>query len=130
MSTSRIGGIGTAGMLLVTSMMCLNIGCTSGTARRDDLVAAPLNTDNGKIAAGRAIFAANCNECHPGGAAGLGPSLNNRPLLMGITIKRQVRRGYGAMPKFSERRISNAQLDALVGYVEAMRGQPVQVAKK
>ncbi|HEX4792152.1 MAG TPA: hypothetical protein VH370_00075 [Humisphaera sp.] len=31
---------------------------------------------------------------------------------------------------FSERRISNAQFDARVAYIGAMRGQPVQVAKK
>ena len=34
------------------------------------------------------------------------------------------------MPKFSERRISNDQLNALVAYIDAKRAQPVQVVQK
>jgi len=105
-------------------------GCATNEARRDDLVAGPLNLADPQVAAGRAVFMANCNECHPGGAAGLGPSLNDRRMLADFMIRRQVRKGRGSMPKFSERRISNEQLDALVAYVDAKRAQPAQVAQK
>jgi mono/diheme cytochrome c family protein len=128
MSKLRIGWIGIAGALLAMSL-ATGSGCATNNARRDDLVAAPLNLNDAKLATGRRVFVANCNVCHPGGAAGLGPSLNDRHMLFDFMIARQVRKGRGAMPKFSKQRISDEQLDALVAYLDAMRAQPVQVAR-
>ena len=50
---------------------------------------------------GRRLFLDRCDFCHPGGEAGLGPALNNKPLPR-TAIKLQVRKGLGAMPDFSD----------------------------
>jgi mono/diheme cytochrome c family protein len=70
--------------------------------------------------AGEAVFMRFCNGCHPSGLGGLGPGLINKPL-PGFAIRLQVRRGFGAMPSFSERVIPDDDLDALLAYLHAMR---------
>jgi mono/diheme cytochrome c family protein len=71
---------------------------------------------------GERVFMAQCQQCHPGGAAGLGPAINNKPL-PAFLIRYQVRRGLGAMPEFDEAVISDADLDALVAYLQELRRQ-------
>jgi mono/diheme cytochrome c family protein len=72
---------------------------------------------------GEVVFMQHCHSCHPGGEAGLGPALNNKPL-PGFLIRLQVRQGIGAMPRFSEDVISGTELDDLVAYMMALRDQP------
>jgi mono/diheme cytochrome c family protein len=64
-----------------------------------------------------------CNQCHVGGAAGLGPALSNKPL-PGLVIRFQVRHGVGVMPSFGPRAISDSQLDDLVWYMKYLRDHP------
>jgi cytochrome c5 len=64
-----------------------------------------------------------CHMCHPGGDAGLGPAINNKPLPEPM-IKLQVRQGMGAMPDFGEDKISAKELDALVVYLQSLREAP------
>jgi mono/diheme cytochrome c family protein len=61
-----------------------------------------------------------CYQCHPGGMAGLGPAINDKPL-PGWLIKTQVRQGLGAMPSFDESELSDADLEALVEYISALK---------
>jgi mono/diheme cytochrome c family protein len=97
----------------------LLLGC--GSARRGVPVAGPIQlTEQEKV--GRTVFVRICNQCHPGGEAGVGPALNNKPL-PGFMIKMQVRRGLGAMPAFPEDKISEEELDDLVGYLKTIRTQ-------
>jgi mono/diheme cytochrome c family protein len=77
---------------------------------------------NKKVAHGQVVYMSKCNKCHPGGDAGLGPSLNNKPL-PGFFIRKQIRRGWGAMPSFDPKEISSDDLDALVAYLKALRKQ-------
>ena len=108
--------------LLGAITFSLSAGCAgSHSARRDELVSPPMNLDNEGLALGHQVFDTYCNQCHPGGAAGLGPALNDKKFVPGFLIKFQVRHGMGAMPKFSTRKISDADLDALVSYLEALR---------
>ncbi|HYE01633.1 MAG TPA: cytochrome c [Phycisphaerales bacterium] len=79
---------------------------------------------NQAILRGQRVFMRHCNQCHPGGMAGLGPALNNFPA-PGFLVKFQVRRGLGAMPAFDANKIPNDDLDALVDYVMALRQGPV-----
>jgi mono/diheme cytochrome c family protein len=116
--------------LLAFFVLSLAAGCSRSTPRRDDLAAPPLNLDNSRLALGHQVFLANCNECHPGGAGGEGPALNNRRLLLGRVIKFQVRHGVGAMPKFSRRRISDQELSALVVYIEALHEERPTLAQR
>jgi mono/diheme cytochrome c family protein len=62
------------------------------------------------------VFAEHCQQCHPNGAAGLGPSLNDKPI-PGFLIKLQVRSGLGEMPAFGPDRIGDLDLDALTDFV-------------
>jgi mono/diheme cytochrome c family protein len=92
-----------------------------GPARRGEPHTAPLAIDSPSLAAGQKVFMRHCHPCHPGGEAGLGPALNDKPL-PGFLIRLQVRRGLGAMPSFSEEKISGQELDYLVEYMQALRG--------
>ena len=68
--------------------------------------------------AGQRVYMRECNGCHPQGAGGLGPALNDKPVPV-AAIKLQVRQGLGAMPSFSEAEISSQELDALVSFMSA-----------
>ena len=69
---------------------------------------------------------AKCQQCHPGGEAGLGPALNDKPLPEFLK-KFQVRHGLGTMPSFSEKEISDQQLEDLMEYLKALRrNRPVR----
>ena len=96
----------------------ITAGC--GSDRRDDPFTQPLDLSDPKIALGQQVFMHNCNECHPGGSAGLGPSLNNRGLFAWY-IKFKVRNGGGGMPAFSVDRVTDTQLDAAADYLLQLR---------
>ena len=95
-----------------------SLACSS--PRREEPLSGPLPLSDPKLVAGRQVFMANCYECHPGGSAGLGPSLNDKPL-PAFAIRTQVRKGFGAMPAFDESRIPNVDLDNVVAYLQMLR---------
>lgn len=103
--------------------MVVLVGVLAGCAPayRGEPIAGPLDVSDPQLARGRQIFAVYCHQCHPGGAGGLGPSLNDKPL-PGWLIAYQVRHGLGAMPAFSPERISDEELEALIHYLEQLRG--------
>lgn len=108
--------------LLVLAMMAPIIsGCAD--ARRPNTIADRKLRQNPRLAEGQRVFMHHCNQCHVGGAAGVGPSLNDK-LLPGFLIRFQVRHGLGAMPAFPGRKISNSQLDDLVTYLEYLHDHP------
>ena len=94
-------------------------GC--GSALRSEPLKGPLALGTPSLQRGEAVFMEKCHQCHPGGEAGLGPALNNKPAPP-FLIKTQVRKGLGDMPGFDERKIPDADLDALVDYMLALRG--------
>ncbi|HYE21089.1 MAG TPA: cytochrome c [Tepidisphaeraceae bacterium] len=94
-------------------------GCAAAARREEPLVGEFTSTDP-HVIEGQRVFMARCHQCHPGGRAGLGPGINDKPL-PGPLIKLQVRKGLGAMPAFDEARISDAQLDRLVKYLAALK---------
>jgi mono/diheme cytochrome c family protein len=103
--------------ILVISGLLLTIGCS---ARRGEPFLGALRISEPGIARGQQVFYRDCHQCHPGGEAGLGPAINNKPL-PGFLIKFQVRNGLGAMPAFSQNEISPEDLDHLVDYLKALR---------
>lgn len=73
---------------------------------------------------GEVVFMRTCNGCHPQGEAGLGGSLNAKPLPEAM-IKAKVRGSIpGDMPKFGENVLADADLQAVADYVVALRRQP------
>ncbi len=75
--------------------------------------------EGGAVAAGKAVFEANCQACHPAGGteAGAGPQLS-ATAMDGAAITKQVRDGGGAMPGGL---VTGADLEAVVAYVESIR---------
>jgi len=105
-------------LFLIIGGILLPIGC--GTARRGEPLAGEMKIASEQVKSGQQVFMHNCYQCHPGGEAGLGPALNNKPL-PGFLMKLQVRKGLGAMPGFSEDHISAEDLNSLVAYLKTLR---------
>jgi mono/diheme cytochrome c family protein len=69
---------------------------------------------------GEVLFFKHCNECHPQGESGLGPSLNEKPL-PDFAVKNQVRNPIAIMPEFEEDVITDAELEDMVEYMKAVK---------
>jgi mono/diheme cytochrome c family protein len=112
--------------LLLVMTAIVYLAC--GTARRrPPLGPAPALSE--QAATGQVAFMEKCNRCHPGGEAGLGPALNEKPLP--DFLKRfQVRKGLGTMPHFSHEELSDAQLDAILEYLKALHQNPSRGADR
>ena len=93
-------------------------GC--GSARRGEPLVGPLPMTSPAVERGRHVFMTHCHQCHPGGEAGLGPAINDKPLPAAM-IRLQVRNGLGAMPAFSPQELSADELADLIAYLEALR---------
>ena len=104
------------------AIAALTLGCGSA-ARRPNVVPTQQLRLNPRLAEGQRVFMQYCNQCHVGGAAGLGPSLNDKPL-PGLLVKLQVRFGFGAMPAFPKRVLNDARLDDVVRYLDYLRAHP------
>jgi len=98
-------------------LAALSAACGSG--RRSEPLVGPVALTTAEQQRGELVFFHRCHKCHPGGDAGLGPALNNKPL-PAAAIKLQVRSGLGAMPAFDDKLVSDADLDALVAYLDVL----------
>jgi mono/diheme cytochrome c family protein len=94
-----------------------------GSNRRGPPDAPAVVLESAREQRGQRLFFGYCNPCHPGGEAGLGPSLNNKPL-PDAAIRLVVRNGFGAMPSFSHDALADRQLDAIVAYLDELRDAP------
>ncbi|XXT19432.1 cytochrome c [Sorangium sp. So ce429] len=103
---------------LLAASLGLAAGC--GSSRRSEPILGPPPLDEAPERRGEVVFMKQCNQCHPGGAGGLGPGLNNKPA-PAAAIRLQIRSGLGAMPAFSEKEISDADVDAVIAYMISIR---------
>jgi len=92
-------------------------GCSG---RRSEPLRGAVDVSDPQVAHGQRVYMTRCDKCHPGGDAGLGPSLNNKPL-PGFMVSFQARHGLGAMPAFTAEEIPRAELDAVVAYLKTLR---------
>lgn len=110
------------GMIIGTMLFGVVLSIAAcGTPRRSAPLrgAVPLATPSEQQ--GEILYARFCDRCHPGGEGGIGPAINNKALPQ-FMIKLQVRAGFGAMPGFNDDVISADDLDAIVDYLKALRG--------
>jgi mono/diheme cytochrome c family protein len=91
-----------------------------GPGRRSAPIMGELAMQNEQQRHGQQVFMEQCNQCHPGGDAGLGPAINNKPIPEAI-MRLQVRGGIGAMPAIPAHALSERELDDLVEYLEILR---------
>lgn len=105
-------------LTILILLLLSTTGC--GSARRGEPIAGPISLTTDSARHGQQLFMKHCQQCHPGGEAGLGPAINNKPL-PGFLIRFQVRHGYGAMPAFGEDQIAPKDIAALIEYLKALR---------
>ncbi|MCC9168160.1 c-type cytochrome [Pontibacter harenae] len=101
-------------------LCCLLFVIACGTAKRGTPHYASVATTKEAVAKGEVVYNIYCQKCHPGGATGVGPALNNKPL-PGTAIRFQVRHGMGMMPAFKEDVISDEEMDNLIAYMKVLR---------
>jgi mono/diheme cytochrome c family protein len=101
-------------------LACALLLAACGPAQVGEPFGPPIRLASHEAEIGERVFMAHCQQCHPGGAAGLGPAINDKPL-PAFLMRLQVRRGLGAMPHFDERLISDAELEALLAYLQELR---------
>lgn len=70
-----------------------------------------------EVLEGQVLYMNYCNQCHPNGESGLGPSVYYLP---GFAKRFQVRHGLGVMPDFDKEVISKEQLDKIILYLDAL----------
>lgn len=103
-------------------LLTLLIGACGSPSRSVPLIGLH-EPDDPQLVAGHRAFDRWCGPCHPGGAGGLGPALNDKPLPAAL-VRTQVRAGLGAMPAFSEADLSDERLDALLAWVKWLQDLP------
>jgi mono/diheme cytochrome c family protein len=104
--------------LVLFLLLGINISC--GAGRRSEPIIGTIELKDERERRGQVVFMEQCNQCHPGGDAGLGPAINNKPVPEAI-MRLQVRQGLGAMPAISSHSLTEPELDDLVEYLEALR---------
>jgi mono/diheme cytochrome c family protein len=104
------------------ALVLASVSASCGSARRGAPLIGERHPTDAKLALGEQVFDRNCSQCHPGGEAGLGPALNNKPLPQ-FAVRIQVRNGVGAMPRFRSAEISDEQLRAVTAYMVWLRRQ-------
>ena len=68
---------------------------------------------------GAEVYASFCDDCHPDGEEDVGPSLIDHPHTPAM-LRQQIREGSGRMRPFSEGRISDEDLEALLAYLASI----------
>jgi mono/diheme cytochrome c family protein len=70
----------------------------------------------GDAAHGAEVFEEHCDICHPSAGEGVGPSLLGKPA-SAAHIRKQVREGSARMVSFSEQRLNQRDLNAVIAYL-------------
>lgn len=71
------------------------------------------------VAHGKEVFASFCDDCHPDGGEDVGPSLIEHPHEP-AKLRQQIREGSGKMRPFSEKRLSNEDMESLLAYLASI----------
>jgi mono/diheme cytochrome c family protein len=109
-------------LILVVAWAAVAIaGC--GRTHRGEPQGPEVEPDTVAETTGARLFGRFCYQCHPGGEAGVGPALNDKPLPE-IAIRTQIREGVGAMPAFDGDLLRDEEVAAIAKYVQEMRGTP------
>ena len=99
---------------------CCLVLLACGSPKRDEPDKPAFVPATPAIALGEQVFKKQCDYCHPGGGAGLGPALNNKPA-PAFAIRFQIRHGLGAMPAFDSTQIAESDVRAIADYLLALR---------
>lgn len=116
--TKPVGRVGFISLLLLTIFLGLRLSSCSApkTAPLAQVVEMPTED----LRQGRELFNAHCASCHPGGMAGVGFAIINKPLPESI-IRFQIRNGIGVMPAFDESMLNDEQVESIAEYLVYLR---------
>jgi mono/diheme cytochrome c family protein len=103
------------------ALLMLLVAC--GAEHRGEPNGPEVATADPAIARGEHLFHKFCYQCHPGGSAGIGPALNDKPLPQ-VAIRTQIRKGVGSMPAFGDDWLTDAQVADIAAYVKALHKTP------
>jgi mono/diheme cytochrome c family protein len=104
--------------LLIFLIIGLFIACS--VRKSEPITQKEFTPEGDRIANGQQVFMMQCQKCHPGGEAGLGPSVNGN--IAPQFIKRfQMRHGIGVMPSFKPDEISRKNLRDVSKYLRAWK---------
>jgi mono/diheme cytochrome c family protein len=106
--------------------VALNVGCAHKAAGPSATMPAATPLNNASLTQGQRTFMQYCNQCHVGGNGGIGPSFNDK-WMPAFFIRFKVRHGIGKMPRFSDRAVSDTQLDDVIQYISYMKAHPHDV---
>lgn len=109
-------------MRIASLMIALGL-VACGRTQRGEPRAPELQPTSSEVARGGMLFRKFCYQCHPNGAGGLGPAINDKPLPE-IAIRTQIRKGLGAMPSFGKEWLDDDEVAAIAEYVQALRAAP------
>lgn len=102
-----------AGNLSAVKKACKNCHETWRSDYRKQYSTRPLFGD---ATHGAEVFEQHCDKCHPGAGEGVGPSLLSKPASVSH-IRKQVREGSARMISFSEQRLNQRDLNAVIAYL-------------
>ena len=117
------------GFLRVTSMACGLVLCACGgggaaepsggetTGGGEAQYEGPMASTD--AVRGKELFDTNCGDCHPGGESDVGPSLIETPHTP-ARLRKQIREGSGKMKPFSEKRLPNEDMEAVLAYLASI----------
>jgi mono/diheme cytochrome c family protein len=94
-----------------------------GKTQRGEPKAPELRPQTAEVARGGQLFRKFCYQCHPNGAGGLGPAINDKPLPE-LAIRTQIRKGVGAMPAFDDSWLTDDEVASIAHYVHELRRAP------
>ena len=109
-------------MRTLLALALLTLAACGRPARWSEPFAGPLAVEEKPVERGRLVYLQNCYRCHQGeGEGGLGPPITST--LARAMTKLEIRRGFGSMPAFDEKRLSDQELTDLTAYLDALRRQ-------
>jgi mono/diheme cytochrome c family protein len=94
--------------IALTSYSCI-------TRKSEPITRKTVDKGDARIANGEILFNRYCDKCHPGGEAGLGPTVYYKP---GFAKKFQARHGMGVMPAFTKDQISKNDLKNIAYFLK------------
>jgi mono/diheme cytochrome c family protein len=71
------------------------------------------------VAHGKEVFSSFCDDCHPDGGEDVGPSLIEHAHTP-AKIRQQIREGSGKMRPFSEARLNNQDMEAVLAWLASV----------
>jgi mono/diheme cytochrome c family protein len=110
-----------APLSIATGLLAASAGCGAKEQSARDVTSYEYPIASTDVERGEAVFVENCSGCHPGGQAGYGPAIAGEPEPV-AKVRHIVREGKGRMPSFGSDKIEDADLEALLAYVDSIGG--------